>query len=59
MDIHEAGIVGIMFNFMQNFLKPRSLQVKVSEILSHTKVQSKGIPQGNIVSHTFFILKIN
>ena len=59
MDIHEAGIEGRMFKFIENFLKPRSFKVKVNEILSDTKVQTEGIPQGSVVSPTFFILKIN
>ena len=59
MDINEAGIEGIMFNFIQNFLKLRSFKIKVKEILSDTKVQTEGIPQGNAVSPKFFILKIN
>ena len=59
MDIHEAGIKWRMFKFIQNFLKPRSFKVKVNEILSDTKVQTEGIPQGSVVSLTFFILKIN
>ena len=59
MDIHEAGIEGRMFKSIQNFLEPRSFKVKVNEILSITKVQTGGIPQGSVVSPTFSILKIN
>ena len=59
MDKHEAGRKVRMFNFIQNFLKPRSFKVKVNKILSDTKVQTEGIPQGSVVSPTFFILKIN
>ena len=59
MDIHEAGIEGRTFKFIQNFLKPRSFKVKVNEILSDTKVQTEGIPQESVVSPTSFILKIN
>ena len=40
MDIHEAEIEGRMVKFFQNFLKPRSFQVKVNEILSDTKAQT-------------------
>ena len=46
-----------MFKFIQNFLKPRSFKVKVTEDLSGTKVQTEGVPQGRVVSPTFFILK--
>ena len=48
-----------MLSFLQNFLKPRSLKVKVKEFLSDTKVQTEDISQGSVVSPTFFILKIN
>ena len=51
--IHEAGIEGRMLKFIQNFLKPRSFIVKVNEILSDTKIQTVGIPQGSVVSPTF------
>ena len=59
MDIHEAGIEETMSKFIENFLKPRSFKVKVNEILSDPKVQTEGIPQGGVVSPTFFILKVN
>ena len=58
-DIHESGIEGRMFNFIQNVLKPRSFKVEVNEVLSDTKVQTEGKFQGSVVSPTFFILKIN
>ena len=48
-----------MFNFIQNFLKPRSFKVKVMEIPSDTKAQTKNIPQTSVARHTFFKLKIN
>ena len=59
MDIHEAGIEGRMFDFLQSLLKPRSFKLKVDGNLSDTKVQTERIPQGSVVSPTFFILKIN
>ena len=59
MDLHEAGIAGKMLNFIQNFLKLRSFKVKVNEILYDTKIKTEDIPQGNVVSPNFFILKIN
>ena len=53
IDIHEAGKDGRMFKFIQNFLSSRSFKVKVIEVLSDTKVQTEGIPQGDRVSLTF------
>ena len=44
---------------MQNILKPSSFKVKVNEVLSDTKSQTEGTPQGRVVNPTFFILKIN
>ena len=57
MDINETGFEGKMFKFIQNFLKPRSFKVKVNEVLFDTKIQTEGIPQGNVVSPAIFILK--
>ena len=59
MEIHKAAIEGIICNFIQNFLKQRSIKVKVNEIPSERKVQTEGILRGSVVSLTFFILKIN
>ena len=59
MDMHVAGIEGRMFKFIQNFPKFRYFKVKVNVVLSDTKVQTKGIAQGSVVSPTFFILNIN
>ena len=58
MNISNAGIEGRMFTFIQNFLEPRSFKVIVNEIQSDTKVQTKGTPQGSVVSPTFCILKL-
>ena len=58
MDIHEVGIEGRVFKFIQKFFTPRSFKVEVNEILSDTKVHTEGIPRGSVVSPTFFILKI-
>ena len=60
MDIHEAGIERRMLKFIENFLKPRSFEVKVNELLSDTKVQTEGITHRSVViSPSFFTLKIN
>ena len=59
MDFDEAGIQERIFNFKQQFLKFRSFKVKVNETLPDTKIKTEGMPQGTVVSPTFFILKIN
>ena len=59
IDLHEAGKEERMFRFIENFLRARSFKVKVNETLSNTKAQTESIPQGSVVSPTFFILTIN
>ena len=59
MDLHEAGIEGRMFKFIENFLRPRSFKFKFNIILSDTKFQTEGLPQGSVVSPKIFILEIN
>ena len=50
VDQNEAGIKGIIFNFIQNVLKSRSFEVKVNENLSYTRIQTASTPQGSVVS---------
>ena len=59
MAISDAEIEGRMFSYIRKFLKPSSFNVKVNKILFGTKIQTEYIPQGSVVSPTFFILKIN
>ena len=59
MDINEAGIQERILNFQQKFLKSRSFKVKVKETLPDTKIKTESMPQGIVVSPTFFILQIN
>ena len=42
MEIYVAGMEGRIFNFIAEFLKSRSFEVKINEILSDTKVQTEG-----------------
>ena len=58
MNLNEARIERKL-NFIQNFLKPRYVKVKVNKILSDLKVQTEGIPKVSVVSPVFSILKIN
>ena len=59
MDLNKAVIEGSMLSFIQKFLNPRFFRVKVNEILSETKIQTEAIPQGNVVTPSFCILRIN
>ena len=58
MDMHETGTEATISNFIKKFLNHRSFKVKVSKILSDTKVQTESIPQKSVASPTFFILKL-
>ena len=53
----EAGTDGRMFDFIQNFLRPRYFIVKVNEILSDKKIQTEDIPQGSVVILPFLHTK--
>jgi len=57
--IDEIGIDGKMKIFIQNFLKNRTFQVKFGEKLSTARPQTKGVPQGSILSVLLFILVMN
>ena len=48
-----------MFNYIQNFGKDRTFQVKVGSSLSSTKTQVNGTPQGALISPTLFNTAIN
>ena len=41
-DLMDAVIAGRMYNFIRNFLKPRSFEVKINEVLFDTKSQTVG-----------------
>ena len=58
-ELHKYGIKGQMFNFVQDFLKGRSFQVKVDNTLSQTYIQENGTPQGSVLSPTIFNLVLN
>jgi len=48
-----------MLNFIVNFLKNRTFQVKTSNQLSDTFTQENGVPQGSALSVTLFLVAIN
>ena len=58
-EIHKAGISGQMFNYIQDFLKDRTFQVKVGNKLSSEYIQENGTPQGSVISPTIFNIMIN
>jgi len=50
---------GNMLNFIVNFLKNRTFQVKTSNQLSDTFKQENSVPQGSALSATLFLVAIN
>ena len=58
-EIHKAGIKGQMFNYILDFLKDRTFQVKVGNSLSSQYTQENGTPQGSVLSPTIFNIMIN
>ena len=48
-----------MFNFISNFLKTRTFQVRINQTLSKTFSQANGVPQGSSISVTLFLIAIN
>jgi len=50
---------GNTLNFIENFLKRRTFQVKTSKTLSDTFVQENGVPQGSTIYVILFLIAIN
>ncbi|CAI6372967.1 unnamed protein product [Macrosiphum euphorbiae] len=48
-----------MFNFIRNFLKTRTFQIRIKNSLSKVFEQVNGIPQGSTISVTLFLIAIN
>lgn len=53
------NIRGNSLRFIRNFLKERRFQVRVDNMLSSSKVQENGTPQGSTLSVTLFLVAIN
>ena len=58
-DFHEMGLRGRLAQFMVNFLKDRSLRVKVGSTISNSYPMNEGIPQGSVLSVLCFGIAIN
>ena len=58
-DIHKLGLRGRLPIFIENFLADRIMQVRVGSSLSDYYDQEQGVPQGGVLSTTFFNIKIN
>lgn len=59
MKLNKIICTGNMLNFITNFLKNRSFQVKISNQLSENFTQENGVPQGSVLSVSLFLMAIN
>jgi len=59
IDLHSAGLRGLLPQFIARFLRHRTFQVQVNNQLSDVYTQHNGVAQGSILSVTLFALKIN
>ena len=57
--LHDLGLKGRLPLFIQSFLEDRTMQVCVGSTLSDLYEQEQGVPQGSILSTTWFNIKIN
>ena len=59
MDMHRVGLRRRLHIYKAEFLKHRTLSVKIGNCMSERKIQQNGVPQGSVLSVTLFALKIN
>ena len=59
IEIRKIGVSGAMFNYIRDFLKDRTFQVRVGQTLSETYLLENGTPQGAVISPTLFNILIN
>lgn len=57
--LKSHGINGRILNYIQLFLQDRSFQVNFNGCKSSKKLQENGIPQGEVISVTLFLVAIN
>uniref|UniRef100_A0A3Q2PCB4 Reverse transcriptase domain-containing protein n=1 Tax=Fundulus heteroclitus TaxID=8078 RepID=A0A3Q2PCB4_FUNHE len=57
--LHQIGIGGNMFNWLWDFLRDRTIQVKIGHHVSQSSKIENGTPQGSVVSPTLFSVMIN
>ena len=55
----QLGLRGNVLKFVEDFLKDRSIQVRVGEAMSRSYFLENGTPQGSVLSPLFFIIMIN
>ena len=58
-ELYNLGLRGNLPIFVQNFLKDRTIQVKINNFLSNKHKLENGLPQGSILSVILFLIAIN
>ena len=57
--MEQLGLRGNVLKFVEDFLKDRSIQVRVGAAMSSTYFLENGTPQGSVPSPPLFIILIN
>ena len=55
----QLGLRGNVLKFVEDYLKDRSIQVRVGAAMSSTYFVENGTPQGSVLSPLLFIIMIN
>ena len=58
-NLKEMGVNGNILKFIHNYLKGRSIKVKIGNTLSEKHITTAGVPQGGVLSATLFLVAIN
>lgn len=59
LSLSRINVNGQMFNYLRDFLRERTFQVRVNNELSETYDLENGVPQGAVLSPTLFNILIN
>ncbi len=59
LKLMQLKITGNMLNWIMNFLKHRTCQVKIGDTLSNIFCSDNGTPQGSAISPLLFLIMIN
>ena len=59
VELANANVGGKMFDWIQDFLRDRKIQVKVNNMKSPLTVVEEGLPQGSSLSCMLFIVFLN
>ena len=57
--IKKLGLTGNIFSFIKNFLTNRTIQVRVGNEISSSRLLQNGTAQGSVISPLLFLLMIN